>query len=177
MALTRSELRTWYQLIGGALSLLGALDRELREDAGISHDEYLVLARLYRAPGRTLGMTELAGDVVFSPSRLSNTVSRFETRGLVTRRAGTQDKRCVEASLTAKGIRHTEEITQRHLRLVKELVFDAIGPEQARQAADVLDRIRKGIDDRDPGQGGPCRTAFTPRSPTLVDPRRSRLPV
>ena len=36
-----------------------ALDAQLRRDAGISHFEYLVLALLSEAPGRTLRMSEL----------------------------------------------------------------------------------------------------------------------
>ena len=147
MTLDRSELRSWYQLIQGIRALQAALDRRLRHDAGMSHDDYLVLARLYRAPEKKMTMTQLATEVEFSPSRLSNTMGRFETRGWIVRKAGGGDKRSVEARLTEEGIRLTKKVTDKHLHHVKELVIDTLGPETARQTAEALGRIRKATRD------------------------------
>src|SRR3954451_2005067 len=70
------------------------LDEELRrglERHGLSHPEYEILVRLSEAPGHVLRMSELAGDVVSSRSRLTHTVSRLERDGLVVRRASSCD--------------------------------------------------------------------------------------
>lgn len=147
MSLSRSELRTWHQLITGIRALMTALDRRLRDEAGISHDDYMVLARLYRAPDRTMTMSDLAHDVSFSQSRLSNTVGRYETKAWVSRKTGRTDKRSVEVTLTELGVTRTREITSKHLDHVRALVLDALGPTTARQTAQAFDQIRKGVDE------------------------------
>ena len=58
--LTRTELRSWLEVIEGTRALLNALDRQLRTEAGMSHDDYEILSRLYREPGHVMRMTDLA---------------------------------------------------------------------------------------------------------------------
>jgi len=143
MTLNRAELRSWLKLIGGMRALLDALDRQLRVAAGISHDDYAILARLHREPGRRLRMSELAGEVGFSPSRLSHAIARLETEGWVRRTIGQTDRRVVVANLTDAGVLRVHEVSPDHLSLVRKLVFDTLGPERAREAADAFDEIRR----------------------------------
>ena len=143
MTLNRAELRSWLKLIGGMRALLDALDRQLRESAGMSHDDYALLARLHREPERRLRMSELAGEVGFSPSRLSHAVARLEKEGWVGRTIGRSDRRVVEANLTDAGVLRVREVSPDHLSFVRELVFDTLGPKRAREAADAFDEIRR----------------------------------
>lgn len=66
--------------------LPGALDRQLRGDAGLTHGSYKILATLSDAPDQSMRMTELARTTVTSPRRLSHAVAAPEHRGWVTSR-------------------------------------------------------------------------------------------
>ena len=143
MALNRSELRIWLTLVEGVTALLDALDRQLRKDAGMSHDDYRILSRLHREPGRRLRMSVLADEVGFSPSRLSHAVGRLEGEGWVSRTPGDTDRRVVEAGLTDAGVDRVREVSVGHLDQVRHLVFDTLGQERARETADALDQIRR----------------------------------
>lgn len=143
MSLSRTELRTWLQLIGGIKALLDALDAELRSDAGMSHDDYQILSRLHRGPDRSMRMGDLAREMGFSPSRLSHAVTRLEGQGWVRRRPGEADRRVVAVMLTETGKAHAREASEGHFDLVRSLVFDTLGPDKARDTAGAFDLIRR----------------------------------
>jgi DNA-binding MarR family transcriptional regulator len=121
--------------------LSNALDRQFRDHAGMTHDDYEILSRLHRAPDRTLRMSDLARDVGFSPSRLSHAVARMEQEDWVTRARCSTDRRGTDATLTAEGMRVVEKVTPAHLVLVRRLVFDTVGPDRARELGDAMDEI------------------------------------
>jgi DNA-binding MarR family transcriptional regulator len=143
MTLSRAELRSWLKLVRGVVGLLDALDRRLRIEAGISHDDYLILSRLHREPHRTLRMSDLAREIGHSPSRLSHAVSRLEAEGWVERSRGGRDRRVVEARLTTEGVARVGEASAAHFDQIKELVFETLGAERARETANALDQIRR----------------------------------
>ena len=143
MTLTRTELRNWLKLVGGIKALLDALDRQLRTDAGMSHDDYQILSRLHRDPKQTMRMSDLADEVGFSTSRLSHAVGRLEGRGWVRRIPSTTDRRVVEAVLTGAGSNRVREVSPDHLTQVKRLVFETLGPDRARETAEAMDDIRR----------------------------------
>ena len=58
--LDNAEEHAWIAVCSVLLRLPAALDAQLRQDAGISHFEYLVLSGLSMSPERTLRMTSLA---------------------------------------------------------------------------------------------------------------------
>lgn len=139
--LSRTELRAWFRLAGGMRSLLNALDRQLRDEAGMTHDDYEILSRLHRAPDRILRMSGLARDVGFSPSRLSHAVNRMEEAGWISRRPTQADRRGTEAILTEFGARVVEEASPAHLALVRRLIFDVVGGDRAGAMSDAMDEI------------------------------------
>jgi DNA-binding MarR family transcriptional regulator len=143
MVLTRTELRSWFKLVMGIKALLDALDRQLRAAAGISHDEYGILSRLYREPGLTMRMGDLAREVGFSPSRLSHTMQRLEGEGWIRRSRIPGDRRIVEAALTEEGIDQVRAVSPDHLALVRRLVFETLGPDRTRDTAEAMDQVRR----------------------------------
>ncbi len=147
-SLSRSELRTWFRLISGMRSLLIALDRQLRDGAGMTHDDYEILGRLHRAPETKLRMSDLASEVGFSPSRLSHAVARMEEVGWTERTPSPTDRRGTDACLTVEGAKVVEDVSPDHLALVRKLVFDSIGQDRAREAAEALDEIGRAARER-----------------------------
>jgi DNA-binding MarR family transcriptional regulator len=137
----RAELRAWIRMIGGIKSLLNALDRQLRDESGMSHDDYQILSRLHRAPQRTLRMSVLAREIGFSPSRLSHAVGRMEEAGWIDRSRSGEDRRGTDASLTDLGVTVVEEASPAHLDLIHKVVFENLGDERAAATAEALDEI------------------------------------
>jgi DNA-binding MarR family transcriptional regulator len=141
MSLTRSELRSWLLLIGGIQSLLDALDRQLRDEAGISHDDYRILASLYRSPAHRRRMSDLAREMNYSPSRLTHAAARLQGHGWVSRSPSSADRRGVDIELTDAGAAKARDASKGHLELVKKLVFEGSEPDQVRAAVSALDQI------------------------------------
>jgi DNA-binding MarR family transcriptional regulator len=137
----RAELRNWIRMIGGIRSLLNALDRQLRDESGMSHDDYQILSQLHRAPERTLRMSTLAREIGFSASRLSHAVNRMEEAGWIDRRPSSNDRRGTDASLTGPGLEVVEKASAGHLDLVRRIVFETLGDERAGAASEAMDEI------------------------------------
>lgn len=147
MSLSRSQLRSWVRLVRGFKALFDALDRQMREEAGISHDDYILLTRLYRAEGQAMRMSELATELSRSPSRTSHTIARLEERGWVERARGAEDRRVVVAKLSDAGANKIRDASPGHFALVERLVFETLGDQTVAETAAVLDQIGKAAED------------------------------
>ena len=79
------EMRAWRAFVTTTVRLFEQLDRELKAEHGLTHDDYAILVNLSEAPGQRMRMTELADRVLESKSRLSHHVGRLEADGLVER--------------------------------------------------------------------------------------------
>ncbi len=104
----------WGSLLVAHRRVTDALDRELREGAGISLDEYDVLVQL-RSADRSIRMTELAGRVLISRASTTRLVDRLVDRGWVRRDQATGDRRVVEVSLTSAGRAALRRASRVHL--------------------------------------------------------------
>lgn len=122
--LTGTEQAAWANLVRLIMLLPGALDRQLRDGAGIPHAYYGILARLSAEPGRALRMTDLARHADTSTSRLSHAVSTLEQRGWIERHPCPTDKRGQVARLTDAGMALLRAAAPGHVAEVRRLVFD-----------------------------------------------------
>jgi DNA-binding MarR family transcriptional regulator len=122
--LSSGELDTWMNLTQLLMLLPSALDRQLREDAGIPHAYYQILASLSDRPDRAMRMTDLARLVGTTTSRLSHAVTVLEQRGWVDRRACPSDKRGQIALLTDVGMEVLRSAAPGHVGEVRRLIFD-----------------------------------------------------
>ena len=143
--LSETERRAWLPLIGALTRLPSALDTGTRRATGLTTFEYLVLALLSEQEGRRLRMSDLAVMVQASLSRLSHVVSRLEDRGWLERSPDPDDGRATTVSVTAAGWEQVQVAAPRHVRVVRELVVDALTPEQFTQLGELatvlLDRL------------------------------------
>jgi DNA-binding MarR family transcriptional regulator len=120
------ERRAWLRLAGVMLKLAPALDSQLQRDAGMTHFEYLCLVMLSEASHRTLRMSELAGQVNASLSRLSHVVKKLEGRGWVERFPSPDSRRVTMARLTGEGWEVLVAAAPGHVETVRSLVFDGL---------------------------------------------------
>ena len=65
---------------------------------------YDVLWTLYRAPGRSLRVKQLAHEVALSPTGMSRFVDRVEAAGCVRREPDPKDRRALQVVLTDAGV-------------------------------------------------------------------------
>jgi len=139
--LSDSELRAWQALLHTYHQVIRTLDRELREGHGLPLAAYDVLLRLARAPGRSLRMNDLAERVMLSPSGVTRLVDRLEAKGLVERRADSQDARVALASLTDEGLRQLRKAAITHLRGIREHFTGRLSQGQLRNVASGLETV------------------------------------
>lgn len=126
--LDERESQTWRALIHLVTLLPQALDRQLRDDAGIGHVYYMILALVSEAPGRCMRLSELAAATGTSISRLSHAVDALEARGWISRRPTEQGRRGAVARLTDEGHRLLERTAPGHVAEVRRLVLDPLTP-------------------------------------------------
>lgn len=155
--LDADEQRIWAQLSTMILRLQPVLSAELQREFGISHFEYLVMARLSEASGSKLRMSVLATTSGSSLPRLSQAVGRLEKRGWLSREPDAEDGRYTLAVLTAAGRRKLKEMAPAHVDTVREFVFDRLTPNQTRQLGTICQRILDGLppDDTWPSTSSP----------------------
>jgi len=139
--LTKAELDAWINMAQLLHLLPTAIDRQLREEAGIPHVYYLILASLSGAPDRAMRMTELARLVGTTPSRLSHAVTTLEERGWLQRRACATDKRGQIAQLTDAGMAVLEAAAPGHVAEVRRLVFDHLTADDVAQIRAITAKI------------------------------------
>jgi DNA-binding MarR family transcriptional regulator len=100
--------------------LVAELGRHLEAESGLTGQWFEVLLRLARSPDGRLRMSDLARQVIMTPSGLTRAVDRMEEAGLVRREACSSDRRVFYAVLTAKGRRRIEGAVPRHVEHVDE---------------------------------------------------------
>lgn len=144
--LDERQLTAWLKLQALVELLPGVLETQLRRDSNLTHYEYLVLAMLSEAPGRTLRMSDLARRTNATLPRLSHVVKRLEGRGLVERNASQEDGRATDARLTEQGWHTLEAAAPGHVRQVRGAVIDALTTDQVNQLDQITDAILQRID-------------------------------
>lgn len=144
--LSAEQLASWRAFMVMLSALPGALGQQLQRDSALSFTEYYVLAGLSDAPGRAMRMSRLAVFANAELSRLSHMVSRLEKRGFVTRQPDPADGRFTNAVLTDAGFAHLAEAAPGHVALVRELVIDALTPEQLRALRDISTTVTARLD-------------------------------
>ena len=140
--LSETQLRAWEGFLAVSTVINRRIEQQLKEDAGLSHSQYEVLARLSAAPNGELRMTELAGIGKTSKSGLTYQVGQLEKAGLVRRIAHSEDERGVIARLTPKGRRLLEATAPAHAELVRSVFVDPLTPAQFDGLAEAIDVLR-----------------------------------
>ena len=136
-----AQQSAWRRLITVVELLPGALDSQLRRDAGLSHFDYFTLAMLSEAPEHTLRMTALAELTHSTLPRLSHVVSRLEERGYIERTPCPEDRRATNAGLAASGWRKVVESAPGHVGAVRDLVFAELEPSDVADLDRIMGRI------------------------------------
>jgi DNA-binding MarR family transcriptional regulator len=148
--LDEEQQRSWRAYLVGTTLLMDRLDRELRDQHGLSLPEYEILVRLSEADQHRIRMAQLADSLSHSRSRVTHTVGRMEQAGLVARDACISDGRGVEAVLTPKGRRALEEAAPTHVAGVRRLLVDLVPDQDFEAVGRVFDTVSDALVDTNP---------------------------
>jgi DNA-binding MarR family transcriptional regulator len=147
--LSDDEQKTWRAFLEATHLLFERLEAQLQQEAGMPVSYYQVLVELSEAPGRALRMRDLAEATGCSRSRLSHAMARLEAAGWAERRSFPTDGRGGIAVLTPQGLAALEAAAPGHVTAVRESLFDALSPAQARElgriSQQVVDGLRPGV--------------------------------
>lgn len=134
-------MRAWRSYVTGSALLAGRLNRDLVEAHDLTLADYEILVRLAEQPQRRMRMSQLAGDVVASKSRLSHQIGRLERDGLVRREECPSDARGVFAVLTDEGYRLLAQAAPTHLRGVRANLVDLLSETEREVLTEIFERI------------------------------------
>lgn len=143
--LERSEQDAWIPFVPVLLLLPGALDAQLQRDAGLTFYEYTVLAALSGIGGDGVRMSDLAAVTSGAPSRLSQVVSRMESRNWVQRSPHPDDGRATLVRILPEGFERLAAAAPDHVRAVRQLVFHQLTPAQVQQLERIALRIASAL--------------------------------
>jgi DNA-binding MarR family transcriptional regulator len=138
---TPEELAAWHGMLTLQARVLRALDTALSAAHRLSVREFDVLITLANAPAGRLRMTDLAQQVMLSPSGLSRLVDRLEREGLVARAPDPLDARGARTTLTAAGQTRLDEARATHNAVVRELFTDRLSAVELRQLAAIWQKV------------------------------------
>ncbi len=135
------QQQDWRALVLGTTLLFDRLDSDLNRRHGISLAEYEILVRLSETEGWRLRMAQLADSVRHSRSRVTHTVKRLETAGLVKRDRSPDDGRGIDCTMTEEGMRLLEAMAPTHVTGVREHLVDLATPEDLRAVGRVMNVV------------------------------------
>ncbi|WP_420119991.1 MarR family winged helix-turn-helix transcriptional regulator [Nakamurella sp.] len=139
--LTEPEQRAWRALQQFGAPLAAALNRQLLAESALSSADYQVLVVLTETEGGVLRAGELGRETGWEKSRLSHHLKRMEARGLVRRDECLTDGRGLLVRITPAGRQAIAEAAPGHVAAVRDLVIDALTPEQLRVLAEAGEAV------------------------------------
>lgn len=135
------EIRAWYAFMKVQLRLRYEMNRQLRDDSGLSLADYDVLAALTSEPTGALAISDLAIRIGAERSRVSHQARRMAERSLVAVGPSPEDRRTTNVTLTDEGRAALTRASPGHIAFVRSVFFDALSPEQGAQLAEAFENI------------------------------------
>lgn len=100
---TQDQVTTWINLHQTARVIQARLEDRLQAETDLSWAEFELLMRLQVAAGHPLQMSEIAAQLVGSPSGTTRIADRLEKDGLIVRETPRENRRIVRVHLTDRG--------------------------------------------------------------------------
>lgn len=122
--LDQDQQQAWRAYMVGTTLLMDRLDAELRAEFKFGLNEYEVLVRLSESEGHRMRMSSLADALSFSRSRITHTVKRMESMGLVERTRSGNDGRGITCELTPVGHQKLVAAAPVHVNGVRRHLVD-----------------------------------------------------
>jgi DNA-binding MarR family transcriptional regulator len=111
-AASQEQVGTWINLQQTFRVIQARIDERLRAEADLSWPEFELLMRLEVAADHPLQMSEIAAQLVGSPSGTTRIADRLEKDGLIVRETPRENRRIVLVQLTGHGRKVLAEAQQ-----------------------------------------------------------------
>ncbi|TDP92110.1 MarR family winged helix-turn-helix transcriptional regulator [Labedaea rhizosphaerae] len=135
------QQRVWRSYRRMAALLAARVNRDMARDSGLSEPDYDVLSHLSESPEHKARLSELAGRMLWSNSRLSHHLTRMQQRGLVRRCECPDDGRGANIVLTDEGLRAIEAAAPAHVASVRAHFVNLLDEDQLRVLGDIADTV------------------------------------
>jgi DNA-binding MarR family transcriptional regulator len=139
--ISENEFRAYAALIASSTLLQRAVERNLREQADLSHVQFEILMNLSIAGDVGIRMAQLADALIVSRSGLSYQVAQLESRGWITRVRSAEDERGIIARITSAGERMRRQVLAGHVDVVRSDFLDLVEPAELATLTAALERV------------------------------------
>lgn len=136
-----ADRAVWNAMLAAHSRITDRLDHDLADSAGMTLAEFEVLDHLAAAEDHVIRMNELAGRVRLSPSGLTRRFDTLVRRGWVTREPCDDDRRGINACLTAEGLRQFHHARGTHRTGVADYVIANLDDHEVACLTEVLTRL------------------------------------
>lgn len=139
--LSSEEWRIWQLFLRGSALIQEQVNQDAVRDAGLSVNEFEVLAAVSAATDHKVRMSHLAQDLVHSRSRLTHAVRRLEEKGYVARLKCSDDGRGIFCALTDSGKRKFAQAQPVLAGAVQRRFIERFSEAEYAQLGVLLDRL------------------------------------
>ncbi|WP_329456084.1 MarR family winged helix-turn-helix transcriptional regulator [Streptomyces sp. NBC_01497] len=151
------QLAAYFALMEVGNMLQHAVEQQLRDDGGLSHTQFQILAVLGESPDGRERMTDIADRLVHSRSGLTYQIGRLSEAGLVTRGASSDDERSVIVTATPAGRDLLARVLPGHVEVVRRLLLGPLSGQEITDLGGVLGRVRDHMRSVPPRSAAPRR--------------------
>ena len=120
----RLELRTWLRLLACYNLIEKEIRTRLRDHAGITLPQFVLLAALGRAENGSLVMGELSKRLMVTNGNVTALVDRLVRDGLLERHVSPTDRRALVVRMTPRGREVFEAVAPSHAVWLQDLMGD-----------------------------------------------------
>ncbi|MGW7616476.1 MarR family winged helix-turn-helix transcriptional regulator [Streptomyces antimycoticus] len=139
--LSSQQLRAWRGVLELQAVLMPKLEAELREETGLTINEFDVLYQLWRAPGGVRRVGDLANDVLVTRGGVTRLADRLVDRGLIEQRRE-EGRQAVQLALTSTGGHQIRAAMDVRFRGVRRRFVDLLDAEEVELLAKIWARLQ-----------------------------------
>ena len=155
---SQDQVGTWINLQQTLRVIQGHIDERLRAETDLSWPEFELLMRLEVAADHPLQMSEIAAQLVGSPSGTTRIADRLEKDGLIVRETPRENRRIVRVQLTDNGRKVLGEAQQ----TFRTTLHETFGSHLAdREVAQLRRTLRHRLEKNDAWQEARCNVTLT----------------
>ena len=138
---TQDQVSTWINLHQTVRVIQARLEERLQDRTDLSWPEFELLMRLQLAAGHPLQMSEIAAQLVGSPSGTTRIADRLEKGGLIVRETPRENRRIVRVQLTQRGRQVLAEADETFRVALQETFGDHLTEAQVSELRRVLRKL------------------------------------
>ena len=166
----RACAEAWAALTAAHALVTEQLSVALTRDCGLSINEFQILLRVDRAPGRGVRLGDLCSAVRLTQPSLSRAVARLERHGWLRRAGAPGDGRGVMVTMTTTGHEVLGRGSAVHAQTIREVLLDRLTADEQDLLTCALARVAGGQPGTPPGHSGrEPAPAVSRNSPTVQE--------